>query len=366
MRAQEARWPPANPERMRRLVVLVLLAAVVLAAAAPAQAKLRLVRTITGDISPKSVASNGQGLVTAQNMMYTHTVTVYNSRTMRLVKTIPDAVRLAQFGIKGHPGVSRGAPVEAAFSPGGRDAYVSNYSMYGAGFGPEGTDTCTPGSGYDDSYVYRIGMRSFRIDAVYRVGAVPKVVAVTPDGAYVLVSNWCSYDVSVISTSAGRVVRTIPVGAYPRGIAVAPNGRAAYVALMGGTSLIRIDLATWRTRSIPIGTSPRAVVASPNGRYLYVTLNAEGRLVRLDLRSGRRVGASTGSAPRSLALSGDGRRLYVVNYKSGTVSVVRARDMRVLDTATACPSPIGIAYDEPTGRIWVACYGGAILVLADR
>ncbi len=351
---------------MRRIAVLALLALGAVAAAAPAQAELRLVRTITGDISPKSVASNGHGLVTAQNMMYSHTVTVYNSRTMRLVKTIPDAVRLAQFGVKGHPGVSRGAPVEAAFSPDGGQAYVSNYSMYGAGFGPEGSDTCAPGSGYDDSYVYRIGMRSFRIDDVYRVGAVPKVVAVTPDGAHVLVSNWCSYDVSVISTAAGRVVRTVPVGAYPRGLAIAPDGRAAYVALMGGTGLVRIDLGTWRTRSIPVGTSPRAVVASPNGRYLYVTLNAEGRLVRLDLRSGRKVGVSTGSAPRSLAISGDGRRLYVVNYKSGTVSAVRARDMRLLDTANACPSPIGIAYDKPTGRIWVACYGGAILVMSDR
>ncbi len=60
--------------------------------------------------------------------------------------TIPDTVDLSQFGIAGHPGVTHGAPVEAAFTPDAKYAYVSNYSMYGAGQGPEGSDTCTPQS----------------------------------------------------------------------------------------------------------------------------------------------------------------------------------------------------------------------------
>lgn len=165
---------------------------------------LRLRAVITGRISPKSVASSGTGFVTAQNMMYRHTVTVYDARALKLVKTIPDAVHLARLGYPQFPSTARGAPVEAAFSPEGRYAYVSNYSMYGAGFGPEGSDSCTPSSGYDRSFVYRIDMQRLRIDRVYRVGAVPKVVAVTPDGRYVLVTNWCSWDLSVVSTERPR------------------------------------------------------------------------------------------------------------------------------------------------------------------
>jgi hypothetical protein len=37
-----------------------------------------------------------------------------------------------------------------------------------------------------------------------------------------------------------------------------------------------------------------------------------------------------------------------------------------VQTIRACPDPIGIAYDDPTRRVWVACYGGALLVYADR
>jgi DNA-binding beta-propeller fold protein YncE len=330
------------------------------------KARLKLRTVIGGNISPKSVASSGAGYVTAQNMMYRHSVTVYDSRSLKLVKTISDAVRLRALGYPSYPGTSRGAPVEAAFSPDGRYAYVSNYSMYGQSFGPEGSDSCTPSSGYDSSFVYRIDMRTLRIDEAYRVGAVPKVVAVTPDHRYVLVSNWCTWDLSVISTRKGREVKRIPIGAYPRGIAVSPRGNAAYVAVMGGTELVRVDLERWTTSSIAVGAGPRAAEVHPSDRYIFVSLNAEGRVAKVDLRDGVvRAKVATGSAPRSLALAADGRALYVVNYESGTVTKLRTSDMKPLQTIDACYHPIGITYDRPTRRVWVACYTGSVRVYND-
>ena len=246
--------------------------------------RLTLRKVITGPISPKSVASSGTGYVTAQNMMYRHTITVYDASTLRLVKTISDAVHLARLGYPQYPGVVRGAPVEAAFSPDGRYAYVSNYSMYGRGFGPEASDSCTPSSGYGRDFLYRVDMKELVVDRAYYVGAVPKVVAVTPDGRYVLASNWCSWDLSVVSTRSDREVRRIPIGPYPRGIAITPNGRVVYVAIMGGNQLVRIDLRRWTTSKVYIGLGPRALALSPNGRYLYASLNAEGTVAKLDTR----------------------------------------------------------------------------------
>ena len=330
------------------------------------KARLTLRKVLTGNISPKSVVASGAGYVTAQNMMYRHSVSVYDARRLTLVKTISDAVRLSRLGYPKLRGIVRGAPVEAAFSTDGRYGYVSNYSMYGEGFGREGSDSCTPSSGYHQSFVYRIDMRGLRIDRAYKVGAVPKVVSVTPDDRYVLVSNWCTWDLSVISTKLGREVRRIPIGAYPRGIAVSPNGNAAYVAVMGGNELVRVDLRRWTTRSLAVGAGPRAAEFHPSGRYVFVSLNAEGRVAKLDLRTGTvRARIATGNAPRSLALAADGRSLYVVNYESGTVTKLRTSDLKPLQTIEACYHPIGITYDRATRRVWVACYTGSIRVYND-
>ena len=65
--------------------------------------------------------------------------------------------------------------------------------MYGEGFGPEGT-TVHARLGYDRSFVYRIALDTASIDRAYRVGAVPKVVATTPDGSS-----------SSSATGAGRI-----------------------------------------------------------------------------------------------------------------------------------------------------------------
>jgi DNA-binding beta-propeller fold protein YncE len=331
------------------------------------KARLKLQAVISGNISPKSVVSSGAGYVIAQNMMYRHSVTVYDARTLKLVKTISDAVNLRRLGYPSYPGTSRGAPVEAAFSPDGRYAYVSNYSMYGARFGPEGDDDCTPSSGYDDSFVYRIDMKSLEIDEAYKVGAVPKVVAVTPDHRYVLVTNWCTWDLSVISTKHGREVKRVAIGPYPRGIAVSPLGNAAYVAVMGGSELVRVDLRRWTTSKVGVGAGPRAAEFHPSDRYIFVSLNAEGRVAKLDLKTGSvRAKVATGSAPRSLALAADGKALYVVNYESGTITKLRTSDMKELQTIDACYHPIGITYDKLTRRVWVACYTGTIRVYADR
>ena len=333
----------------------------------------RLVRgaTIGGAISPKSVEATGFGLVFAQNMMYKHTVTVYGSNG-RLVRTISDSVRLSEYGISGHPGTSRGAPVEATFSPDGKYAYVSNYSMYGAGHGPEGLDSCSPSSsrsrGETPSFVYRISTTSLRVDKVVKVGLVPKFVRVTPDGRYLLVTNWCSFDMTIVDVAKWRVVKTVSLGSHPRGIAVSPDSRTAYVAVMGTSHLSVVNMRTWRvTDTITVGRSPRHVVMDPAGHYVYVTLNGGGTVVKVSTSTRRTVDrVSTGAQPRSAALAQDGRSLYVVNYSSNTVSKVRTRDMRVLQTIKTGVHPIGITYDPVTSDVWVAVYTGQLVILHDR
>jgi YVTN family beta-propeller protein len=322
---------------------------------------------ITGQLSPKSVVASPLGLVTAQNMMYTHTVSVFTPDG-KLKKTINDSVDLSQFGIRGHPGTSKGSPVEAAFTHDGKHVYVSNYSMYGKGFGPEGLDSCSPASAPDKSFLYRIDTTTLKIDQVIPVGAVPKYVAVTPDDTTVLVTNWCSWTLSVVDTRSARLVATIPLGgAYPRGIAITPDSKTAFIAVMGSQRISKVNLATRKVSTFAqTGNGPRHIVISPDGRYLYVTNNTSGTVSKVDARTGHVLkSVSTGQQPRSLAISGDGKAVYVVNYESSTVSKLRTSDLRQMARSATDLHPIGIAYEPTTGSVWVACYGGSILVFDD-
>jgi YVTN family beta-propeller protein len=297
--------------------------------------------------------------------MYRHTITVYD-RSHELIETISDTVVPSDFGVKGSPGEYQGSPVEAAFTSDGSYAYVSNYKMYGGGLDTSAGDDCNQ-SGWPDSFVYRIDMDSLDIDQVIRVGPVPKFLAVTPNDRYVVVSNWCGFDVSIVDAGKGREIERIPVGRHPRGIAISPGSETAYVAVMGSADIAVIDLETFGVWYLEdVGRSPRHLVISPGGQYLYASLNGEGRLIKIDLTTGETVGSvATGNAPRSMAISDDGSALYVVNYNSSTMSKVRTEDMTELVEFDTEVNPIGITYDAATREVWVSNYSGTIQVFTD-
>ncbi len=355
--------------RIRLLVILVallMLSPKVTAETLSSDSKMKLISTITGDISPKSVRASGTGFVSAHNMMYRHSVTIYDAATMTLVKNISDRVDLTKLGFSGYSGTHRGAPVEGAFSPDGKYLYVTNYAMYGKGFNREGTDICRPSNNYDRSFLYRIATDNWEIDAAYKVGVVPKVVEVSSDNKYVLVTNWCSYDLSVISIAEQKVVKTINIGAYPRGITISSDSKYAFIAQMGGSVVHKIELGTWKRELLNVGSNPRALVLSPDNQTLFLTLNSSGRVGAFDIAANKMIKTvRTGNAARSLDISSDGSALYVVNFTSDTVSKVRSSDLKVIQKINVCNEPIGVTYEPINKRVWVACYGGSIKVFSD-
>lgn len=333
----------------------------------PADSTPVQVQRLTGELTPKSVVASTKGQVFAQNMMYTHTMSVFTAEGA-LQKTIDDSVDLSKHGVKGHSGRSKGAPVEMAFSPDGETAWVSNYSMYGDGFLPEGKDACVDPTGISDSYLYKVDTSSLEITDVVEVGAVPKYVAATHDGSTVLVTNWCSMDLSVIDAKTAKVTDTIPLdGKHPRGIAVSPDDSTAYVALMGDDRTVEVDLDSGKV--LPFATTgdgPRHLLTSPDGSKVYISNNGQGTVSEVDARSGKVTREVTvGNQPRSMTMSPDGGALYVGNYGSSTMSKIRTSDFEVTHTEKVDDLPIGITYEPTKKRVWVASYGGSIIVFDD-
>ena len=330
---------------------------------------LSLIDTIANDnLQPKSIVHSGTGLFFAQNMMYRHNISVFD-RQSKLVSTIDDKVDLKDFGVEvvGRSSVVRGSPVEAAFSSDAKYAYVSNYAMYGTGWDPSAIDTCQ-GKDRDQSFVYRIDTTPFKIDQVVLVGAVPKYLAVSPDNKYVVVSNFCSLDVSIIDVSTNKEVHRIDVGLHPRGIAITNDSSTAYVTVMGGGIIIAINLRDFTTRIITsAGYTPRHLVLSPDNSVLYVSDNKAGQVRAINPKTDTLIkSVATGSEPRTMAMSDDGFSLYVVNYMSDTMVKIRTSDMQVIQTVKTAHHPVGITYDAQMRRVWVANYTGSLSVFEDK
>ncbi len=348
---------------MRALCTLFFAAMAAGSSFAQEIASLQLAKTIYGNITPKSITYGGNGNFYAQNMMYSHNITVYD-RKYRLIKTISDKIDLSDYGFAEYDTLVSGSPVEAAASHSGKYLWVTNYRMFGEGFDNPGSDGCKISKGYDSSFVYKINTQSLKVEAVVQVGCVPKYIAITPDNQYALVSNWCSGDLSVIATDSCEEIRRIDIGRYPRGIAVDSRSRFAYVAIMGSTKIARVDLNDFSVKMLhDAGSKPRHLCIDSQDKYLYATLNAESKVVKIDLATLAVVdSAHTERAPRSMTLSPDNSFLYITNYFSNSLSVIRTDSMKPVQTVTTGTHPIGVAYDPETNHVWVACYSGCIQV----
>ncbi|WP_134773861.1 YncE family protein [Ornithinimicrobium flavum] len=312
--------------------------------------------------------ASGHGLAIANNMMYSHTSTVFDVVTREQVAVLEDSVDLEAFGVEGHPGISQGSPVEAVWTDDGRYAYVSQYTMYGENFGVAGFDACTVDSGVGPSFVYRFDAQEMAWDQVIKVGAVPKYVALSPDQSTLLVSNWCDATLSVVDTEKGEEVGVVPMDAAPRGIVIMPDNTTAYSVAMYADELYRIDIPGRSSEVVMnIGSRPRHLNLTEDGSTMYLTVSGANTVYKVDTATEEIVDQGTpGLEPRSVAMSPDESALYVVNYDEASVAKIRTSDMEVIDTVQVDASPIGIDYDPVTNTVWVACYGGSIYVFDDQ
>lgn len=271
-------------------------------------------------------------------------------------------------------------PVEACFSHDDKLLWISLHNA--EGIVPIRLDdlkknTAVPGKGQTVKpvTVHYPGMA--RKDSFYvpliTTGKTPKVIARTSDSKYLLVSNWHSYNVSVLEMNEsnppfGKVIATVPVSAIPRGIAVDDEQQKSFVAIMGGSSLAVIDNNTWKTDTIlQVQHSPRHIVMDTSG-HLFVSYNSIGKIACLDARTGTPLfSTSTHAQPRTIALSKNHRFIFVTCYSSDMVDVykINADNFEKVASLPCEGHPVGVDIVETDKKLeaWVCSYQkGAIVV----
>src|SRR4029077_10791308 len=97
------------------------------------------------------------------------------------------------------------------------------------------------------------------------------------------IGNFTDNTVSVIDTSTGSALATIPVAAGPHGMAISQDGSKVSVGGDGAYSLNVIHTATDRvTKTLDVGKKPNGITLTPDGKLLLVTLYGEDRIALVD------------------------------------------------------------------------------------
>jgi DNA-binding beta-propeller fold protein YncE len=213
-----------------------------------------------------------------------------------------------------------------------------------------------PGSTQRDSFLVPL----------IKTGKTPKIISRTANSEHLLVSNWHSYNVSVLKVDTSvfpyaRVISTIPVSSIPRGIAVEDKSNRSFVAIMGGASITVINNSVWlKEKDIQVASNPRHIVIDTSG-HLFVSYNRLAKIACIDTETGKTLfTAKTAAQPRTLILSKNHKFLFVTCYSSDTVEVYKINEKSFTKIASlpCAGHPVGvdIVENNDTLEAWVCSY----------
>ncbi|HEY4721543.1 MAG TPA: hypothetical protein VII92_06825, partial [Anaerolineae bacterium] len=156
-------------------------------------------------------------------------------------------------------------------------------------------------------------------------------LAVTANGATLLVVNPDSNSLTLVDTTSRAVIAELPVGIDPRTVTVDDAGSRAYVANRGSDSLSAIDLAAQQViTTVTVGDRPYGLVVNPAADRVYVAEQGSDRVRILDAATLQTISLiDVADRPSGLALSDDGRTLLVTHLLTNTITIVTVQPHRV-------------------------------------
>ena len=239
-----------------------------------------------------------------------------------------------------------GAPAGIALSPDRKTAYVTR---------PEGHGVSV------------IDLDARRVRASLDLPGGPLGIGVNPKSGEVYVADWYGTRVFVLRPTAEGLSfeGEIATGQSPSGIAVTPDGATLLVANRESDSVSIIDVGSRReTRRVAVGQHPFGLTLSADGTTAYTANVVSNDVSAIDVGSGRETGrVATGQRPYVIALAaGKG---FVTDQYSNTVTVFDPATLKTLAAIDVGDHPEGIAATRDGKTIVVANWGDNALSLID-
>lgn len=189
--------------------------------------------------------------------------------------------------------------------------------------------------------------------------AAPFAYLPSPDTNQVIVYDLATD--SARSTTAGKILTTLPVQSQP--VAVAPNraGTFVYVVNKSSNSVTIIDSAVNRVvGTMPTGSKPVAAVTSRNDKKLYVANSGSNSISVFDLEKQQQISTiASGGSPSKLLSSNDGR-VYVLCDGSNQIQAYDTNTDQLLFTLDP-GTPVAAMASLPDSSFFVATQNGKVI-----
>ena len=191
-------------------------------------------------------------------------------------------------------------------------------------------------------------------------GSDPEQFCLSPDGSRIYIANEDVSAATALNAADGEVLSIIPVTREPEGVGVSPDGKFFYIGCETAGDVFGIDTATFKiVAHLQVHPRPRSVAFSPDGSRAFVPSESSGELNVIDTARQNVTKVVTlpkGSRPQCIRISADGKKIYASTGRGGTICVVNAATLEVLNTIKVGQRPWGIAI-SPDGKFLFAANG---------
>jgi DNA-binding beta-propeller fold protein YncE len=351
-------------------------------------------------ISPKSINFYPDGTKIYVNALEGLATLVYSLPDLKKIAVIPHIFTAANANLfkngettvfdyqyysrKNNLNVFSGKPVEGTFSKDGRYFFAPYYRR---DFDHRASDPSA------------MAIIDTRIDQIVRVmptGPLPKMVAVSPDGALLAVTHWGDNTIGLMDISSGDAAKFAYVkrlvvepklntaniggnrdkncGHCLRGTVFTPDGLNLLVGRMsgGGVAVFSMPNGEYEGGFTDFSPSPRHLVVDSKGN-LYSSDSREGTVNRVNLAaaldslkdSPKRLVSGpkgdslfVGSLPRTVALSPHEKSLYAVLHGQGELVRVDLDSFKVVERKKVCPRPVGLDVSRNGQFLGLTSQGG--------
>jgi len=244
-------------------------------------------------------------------------------------------------------------PHEAAVSPDGRTAYVTNYGSF-AVFRQGERPRMEPGRS-----ITVIDLAARKVKATFDLGEYrqPHGIAVSRDGKLLWVTVEGSQAVLELEAATGKALKAWKTAQNVSHMVVpTADETKLYVANIGSGSVTVIHRATDEVKSIPTGAGAEGIAVSRDGKQVWVTNRGANSISVLDTATDNVVTTfeSGGTMPIRVKFTVDGRQAWVSNARSNVVTVFDAATRALIGTIEVGAVPVGIQMTPDGQRAFVA------------